>query len=94
MSKTVLFALAVATAGAALAQARPPEPADASIKGPPLQYRSVFEDYRPFTEQEVGSWRKANEEVAAVGGHKGHLPKPAAGEPQKPPPARDHGGHK
>lgn len=33
---------------------------------PAVQFRSAFEGYRPFAEQEPQDWRKANDEV----GHK------------------------
>jgi hypothetical protein len=102
----LLFCSAVAAAHAVAvgAQVQRADPADFSTKAPPLQYRSVFEGYRPFAEQEVGNWRKANEEVGAAGGHAGHgagqsraekpAAKPQQGQAGKAPAAKDHGGHK
>ena len=34
----------------------------------PQTYRSVFEDYRPFTEDKVTPWREANDAVRDIGG--------------------------
>jgi hypothetical protein len=93
MSKTVFVAFAIAVADAAVAQPRRADPADPAVKGPPPQYRSVFEDYRPFTEPEVADWRKVNQEVAEAGGHKGHAPSQPKGE-QAAPASKAHEGHK
>jgi hypothetical protein len=84
MSKAVLFLPALVIAGAVAAQnAQRPNPNDPKAKVPPIEYRSAFEGYRPFTEQEASDWRKANEEVA----------RPSAREPSsKPKPG--HGPHK
>ena len=95
MRKTAFVALALA-AGAAAAQDAPrAHPGDPAAKVPPAAYRSAFEGYRPFAEQEVASWRKANEEVGAAGGHKGHVapPAPARQEKTQGAPARGHEGH-
>jgi hypothetical protein len=84
MRKTVLFALATAVAGAAVAQdAARPDPKDPSAAVPAFTYRSAFEGYRPFVEQGLQDWRKTNEEVAAVSGHKG--PMAGQNEPVRPP---------
>ena len=62
---------------------------DANV--PSVTFSSAFENYRPFVDQELQDWRKANEEVGAAGGHAGHRPgqgpgrhtsKPMPGEPQ------------
>lgn len=82
-------------AGAAAAQDNRPSPLDPQAKGPPVQFGSAFEGYRPFAEQESIDWRKANEEVAAAGGHAG--PRPGQGPGQqasKPQPGKPAGsGH-
>ncbi len=60
---------------------------NAQAKVPALEYRSAFEAYRAFKEEELRDWRKANEEVGAAGGHAGHKPRqdpgarPAVKEP-------------
>jgi hypothetical protein len=108
MKKTVLVALAMAIAGAAVAQNAPqPDPKDPSATVPAFTYRSAFEGYQPFVDQEVQSWRKANDEVGTAAGHKGHGPGRATGQdaparrPSAPavpatsaPAPQDHGGHK
>jgi hypothetical protein len=59
-------------------------PLDPGAKSPVVQYRSAFEGYKPFADQELSDWRKANAEVGAAGqktskpvpakpsGHQGH----------------------
>ena len=49
------------------------DPRAPDAKVPPVTYRSVFEDYRPYREQELAPWRQVNEEVARAGGHAGVL---------------------
>ena len=97
MHRTVLFALAALHAGVAVAQVARQDPNDPKVKVPPAEYRAVFDDYRPFAEQEPGDWRKANEEVGAAGGHAGHA-KQGQKAPAKPAGANSaptgHEGHK
>ena len=57
---------ALLAASFAAAQERRPSPLDPQAKVPPAQFRSAFEGYRPFAEQELADWRKANEEVRAA----------------------------
>ena len=99
MSKGVLFVPALVVAGVVAAQnAERPNPNDPKAKVPPIEYRSAFEGYRPFTDQEAADWRRANEEVGAAGGHAGHRPGQGPGRPtSKPQPGqadKEHGGHK
>ncbi len=54
-------ALAAALFAAAAAAQSPPAAA-------PLPYRSAFEGYRPFADQEVAPWKQANDEVGRIGG--------------------------
>jgi hypothetical protein len=100
---------AVILAGAAAAQsAGRPSAADPKAAVPAVQYRSAFEGYRPFADQELADWRKANEGVAAAGGHGAHRPgqggseqvsKPQPGKPGSAGEAAEksgepsHGGH-
>jgi hypothetical protein len=49
-------------------------PLDPQAKVPPVEFRSAFEGYRPFAEQELRDWRTANEEAGAGGGHAGYRP--------------------
>jgi hypothetical protein len=94
----VLAVPALLFAGAAAAQsAGRANLLDPQAKVPPVEYRSAFEGYRPFAEQDLRDWRKANEEVGAAGGHAGHRPAQGAGQQtSKPQPGKpeSHGGHK
>ena len=99
MSKAVLFVPALIVAGTVAAQsAERPNPNDPKAKVPPIEYRSAFEGYRPFTDQEATDWRRANEDVGAAGGHAGHRPGQGPGQPTSKPQPRqadkEHGGHK
>ena len=67
-----------------------PSPADAQAKAAPVEYRSALDGYRPFADQDLQDWRRANEEVGAAGGHKGHGP----GQPESSGGAAEHRGHK
>ena len=66
---------ALLLAGAASAQsAGRANPADPRASVPPVEYRSAFQGYRPFAEEELRDWRKSNDEVGAAGGLAGHAP--------------------
>jgi len=69
----VLPALLLAGAASAQSGGRT-NPADPRAIVPPVEYRSAFEGYRPFVEEDLRDWRKSNEEVGAAGGHAGHRP--------------------
>ena len=78
----------------ALAQAAAPAPVRAP--SPPLEYRSAFEDYRPFAPAEVQPWRQSNDTVRDIGGWKAYAREisGAKGPQAAPPkPAPGHGGH-
>jgi hypothetical protein len=106
--RTIVFAvLALLLAGTAVAQSdRRQNAVDPRAKVPPVEFRSAFEGYRPFLDQEMGDWRKANEEVGAAGGHAGHrpgqgagtqssMPQPGSAEKSEGAPAdQGHGAHK
>jgi hypothetical protein len=47
-------------------------PLDPQAKGAAVEYRSAFEGYRAFKDEELRDWRGANDEVGAAGGHGGH----------------------
>ena len=76
------------------------DPRDPKAKVPPVEFRSAFEGYRPYAEQELRDWRKSNEEVGAAGGHAGQRPGQGPGsetskpQPGKPESSGGHGGHK
>lgn len=84
MKKTVLLALAAASAAAAQDAARP-DPTDPAAKVPPAAYRSAFEGYRPYADPQLRDWRTANDEVGAAGGHAGHRPGQGPGQPTAKP---------
>ncbi len=77
-------------AGLAVAQSEGrSDPRDPGTRVPPVEFRSAFEGYRPFAEQELRDWRKSNDEVGAAGGPAGHRPgqgpgKPTSKQPGKP----------
>jgi len=85
------------------AQPEPPaSPLQPHAKAPQPEYRSVFEGYRSFADQDLQDWRKANAEVGAAGGHAGQHPgqgagqqtsKPQPGEPESSGRPAEHGGH-
>jgi hypothetical protein len=93
MSQVMLALLALFACGAALAQSEGQnDPRVPEAKVPPVPYRSVFEDYRPYREQELASWRQVNEEVGRIGGHIGVLKDAEkAARPQK---EDKHGMHR
>lgn len=87
----IIFAVpALLFAGFAAAQsAGRTTPLDPGAKVPAVEFRSAFEDYRSFAEQELADWRKANEEVGAAGGHAGQRPGQGAGrQTSKPQPGK------
>jgi hypothetical protein len=94
----ILFAAgpALLLAGVAVAQSEDrPNPVDPRAKVPPVEFRSAFEGYRPFVEQELRDWRKSNEEAGA----KPQPGKPEsaggpAGRNERAPADQGHGGHK
>ena len=83
----------------------PAPPARSSAASPisqgqsaPNSYRSAFERYRPFREDQAG-WREANEEVERIGGWKAYAKEAhqtndasAAGDEKAVPPD-PHAGH-
>ena len=79
----VVPALLFAGVAAAQGDGRP-NPLDPAAKAPAVRYRSAFEGYKPFAEQELSDWRRANAEVQKAS-------KPAAGKPGAHP---GHGAHK
>jgi hypothetical protein len=84
---TVLLALAPS----APAQHQPAAAADATrpaAAAPRAGYRSAFEDYVPWREQPLASWREVNDEVARAGGHLGVFRGMAHAPGAHPAPAR------
>ena len=91
--RILFFAVpALLLAGVVAAQsAARTNPADPQASVPPVEYRSAFEGYRPFSVEDLRDWRKSNDEVGAAGGHAGHAPvqgrqtsKSHPGKPESP----------
>ena len=73
MQKIFLVVPALLLAACAASESpRRPDVMESRSKVPAVEFRSAFEGYRPFAEEEQQDWRKANEEVGAAGGHAGH----------------------
>ncbi len=72
MKKILLYGLAALAAGCTTApdKARP-DPASPVAAVPEATYRSAFEGYTAFHEQEPADWRQLNDEVGKAGGHLG-----------------------
>lgn len=94
MFKTMMFAIALAIAGAAAAQnAARPDPADPKAATPSQPaYESAFKGYRPHSDPEVARWRESNEEMGRLKGHVGHVPGSVAPAPS-PASKSGHGAH-
>jgi len=73
--------LAWAQSAPALAK---PDPQDAKASVPQTIYRSSLADYRLLSDEEVGSWKEANDQVGRIGGWRAY-----AKEAQEPEPAAD-----
>jgi hypothetical protein len=103
MRNFVVAVPALLLAGMAVAQGNGrPDPRDPGASVPPVEFRSAFEGYRPYAEQDLRDWRKSNEEVGAAGGQGGHRPgqgpgtqtsKPQPGKPESSG-GQGHEGHK
>ena len=72
IGKIIFVIGALALAGCAGSPPQAPHPRQPQSSVAPLQYNSAFEGYRPFAEQDLANWRKANDDVGAAGGHAGH----------------------
>jgi hypothetical protein len=96
--RIVMLLLPALLAGAAAAQdAGPATPAEPQAKVPPVQYRSAFEGYRPFVQQELRDWRKSNDEVEAAATPGAHRPAQSGSQPPaQPQPGKpsSHEGHR
>jgi hypothetical protein len=88
------IAALVAAPLTAMAQGGPlPDPADPKAAAPAVQYRSAFAGYRPWREQEPGSWSETLRDLGPPWwgpGSQAARPKPAA----KPAPRSGQGGGK
>jgi len=99
-----LAAMALPALGFAQQQARP-DPADPRSSAPSISYVSPLQQYHPLGDEQVTSWKAANDLVEKIGGWRIYAkeaqePEPAAeqaGRPYQPsaPPAKSptQGGH-
>ncbi|MGQ0526013.1 MAG: hypothetical protein ACT4P8_20400 [Betaproteobacteria bacterium] len=47
------------------------DPARSDTRVPDAKYESAFQNYVPYREQPLATWREVNDEVGRVGGHVG-----------------------
>jgi len=74
MKRAIVLLLSACAGGTAFAQSEGRnDPAKPEARVPAVTYRSAFEGYRPYRDQEVAPWREVNDEVARIGGHLGVL---------------------
>jgi len=72
MPKTLFVVPALLLAGCAASQNQGrADVTDSLAKVPAVEFRTAFDGYRPFAEEEQKDWRKANDEVGAAGAHGG-----------------------
>lgn len=90
----------VSLAAAAQPKSAPPDPADPAAPVPLVSYQSAFRNTQPSSEHgdtPDKTWRAANDEMARLGGHAGHMAAGAndtartSGGPT--PASRGHGHH-
>jgi len=82
----------------AMAQAHPPRPAPTEPAAPIANqpYESVFRHYQPIGEPEqapAAQWRAANDEMARLRGHAGHLKEAVSSTSDASQPTGSHPGH-
>lgn len=110
LSVTCLYLVVMATPASACAQQKArPDPADPKVSVPPVIYVSPLRQYQPLGDEQVTSWKAANELVEKIGGWRVYSkeaqePAPGAGQPArtvqpsapqtKPPAQGGHSGHK
>ena len=91
------LALLVAFASWPGAQAQSPAQASPAPASSPVEFRSSFEGYQPYTEEKIINWKEANDRVGRIGGWRAY-----AKEAQQPSggsaapaakPADPHAGH-
>lgn len=68
-----LFIAAMALPAPAVAQKKArPDPADSKVSVPPVIYMSPLKQYQPLGDEQVTSWKAANEVVEKAGGWKAY----------------------
>jgi hypothetical protein len=61
------------------------DPADPSVRVPPLVFQPSFAAYQVFSEQEVKDWRESNDNVGRIGGWRAYAQE--GRKPEAKPPA-------
>jgi hypothetical protein len=77
------FACALLSMQAVAADTTAAPPNSAAPRTPPA-YVSTFAEYRAWREPQLAPWKRANDEVASLGGHAGHLRGSGATPPAPP----------
>lgn len=57
---------------------------ESSASIPAAGYRSVFDDYKPLSDEALQDWQQANDAMGRLQGHMGHL------DAETPTPAKAH----
>jgi hypothetical protein len=76
-SSRLAAAIAASAAAVAAAQTQAPAP---TAPTPTVTYRSTFDGYQPFNDQQVGSWKDANDNVGRIGGWRAYAKEAQQGE--------------
>ncbi len=77
--KRLLYVIALSgVIDGAMAQGRP-DPTDAKLKSPTVEYVSPFAGYQRYQDEKPSSWRELNDHVRGLGGHAGHIKDSAPG---------------
>lgn len=91
------LALVAALAVWPSAHAQIPAPASSASTSSPLEFRSAFESYQPYTEEKTINWKEANDLTGRIGGWRAYAKEaqqPAApGTPPASSPVDPHAGH-
>lgn len=89
MTRLPLTLAALAATSMALAEPVAPVPASTALPTK-LQYRSAISTYQPYTDQQVQSWREANDLVGRIGGWRAYAKEKLETEQAKPVPEASH----
>jgi len=84
---TLVTATCALLAGAVYAQRDPTLSTSLASKPAPLAFDSVLSRYKPMTDQKLGAWREANDNVGQIGGWRTYLKEVQQPEVTAPAPA-------
>jgi hypothetical protein len=101
LSVIISGALAFLSVGAGAQGVAPTQPSTSESRLPTkLQYKSAIGSYQAYADQEVLSWREANDRVGRIGGWRAYAKEISTGQPPSEAPtspdshATHHGGEK